>query len=66
MSSTTAPKIPKLVSHSQFVTWCCAVEDAILAAGAHASLREVVVEPVRPIGTDKLVVTSTDLQVYVA
>ncbi|KAJ9107111.1 hypothetical protein QFC20_003836 [Naganishia adeliensis] len=66
MSSTTAPKIPKLVSHAQFVTWCCAVEDAILAAGAHAPLKEVVVEPGRPIGTEKLVVTATDLQVYVA
>jgi hypothetical protein len=66
MSTTTTPKIPKLVSHAQYVTWCCAVEDANLAAGAHASLREVVTEPVRPIGTEKLVITSSDLQVYVA
>ncbi|KAI5453545.1 hypothetical protein NCC49_005371, partial [Naganishia albida] len=66
MSTTNAPKIPKLVSHAQFVACCFAVDNAILAAGAHASLREVVAEPVRPVGTEKLVVTATDLQVYVA
>jgi hypothetical protein len=55
-----------LVSHAQYVTWCVAVENAILAAGAHASLEGVVTEPVRPISTEKLVVSATDLQVYVA
>lgn len=66
MNTTPLPKIPKLVSHSQYVTWCVAVENAILAAGAHAALKDVVVEPTKPIYTEKLVVTATDLQVYVA
>ncbi|GHJ83601.1 hypothetical protein NliqN6_0003 [Naganishia liquefaciens] len=64
MNTNIAPKIPKLVSHSQFVTWCVAEEDAILAAGAHTSLRETGAEPTKPVGTEKLVVTAADLQVY--
>ena len=64
--NTTAPKIPKLVSHAQFVTWCVAVEDAIFAAGAHAALREAVNEPIKPIATENLQVTAADLQVNVA
>jgi hypothetical protein len=66
MSTVNTPKIPKLVSHAQYVVWRCAVEDAILAAGAHASLREQIYEPYKPVSTEKLPVTAADLQVYVA
>ncbi|KAJ9093744.1 hypothetical protein QFC21_006341 [Naganishia friedmannii] len=66
MSNVNTPKIPKLVSHAQYVVWCCAVEDAILAAGVHASLREKISEPIRPVTTETLPVTAAHLQVYVA
>ncbi|KAJ9111767.1 hypothetical protein QFC22_006426 [Naganishia vaughanmartiniae] len=35
-------------------------------SGSTRILREVIVEPMRPVATEKLVVTATDLQVYVA
>lgn len=66
MDTTPTPKIPKLVSHSQYITRCVAAENAILAAGAHAAIREVVNKPTKPISAGKLVVTAADLQVSVA
>lgn len=66
MNITTVPKTRKLVSHSQYVTWCVAVKNAILASEAHGALKNVVVEPTKPMSMEELVVTGTDLQAYVA
>jgi hypothetical protein len=66
MITATTREISMLVSHTQYVTWCVAVENAILAAGANTSLEGVVTEPVRPIITEKLVSSATDMQVYFA
>jgi hypothetical protein len=66
MNTVTTPKISKLVSHAQYITWYVGVENAILAAGAYTSLEAVVTEPVRPINTGRLVVSATYLWVHVA